>query len=117
MNIEDAIVNECRKSLRRFAWRLQYRVRVTKNKELISTKMDVGVSASFTSELVSDLYIQELLNQIPNEKGKEVIRKVVIEGMTEREVAEELNMTQQAVSKCKIKAIELLRKAVGHSPR
>lgn len=55
----------------------------------------------------SRMYVQQLLMQIP-EKARFIIQSVVIEGLTEEEVAKKLNMTRQGVSKCKNKYLGVL---------
>lgn len=44
-------------------------------------------------------------------------QKTVIEGMPEQEVAAELQMTQQGVSKWKRKGLEVLKENLTHSSR
>ncbi|MNL75584.1 hypothetical protein D3C87_2014130 [compost metagenome] len=59
--------------------------------------------------VISELFVDELLETIPWEKCRYIIKKTVIEGMAEHEVARELHMTQQGVSKWKRKGLEILK--------
>lgn len=111
----DATVILCRKLLRQAAWRLQYKVRIQRAKEyIVSFDHEMGTS-SFDTELISDMYVEELLEEIPWSKSRYIIQKIVIEGMTEKEVACELHITQQGVNKWKRKGLEALRMNLSNS--
>lgn len=113
----DATVILCRKLLRQAAWRLQYRVRIQRSREyIVSFDHEIGTS-SFDTELISDMFVKELLEEIPWEKSRYVIQRIVIEGLTEKEVAFELHITQQGVNKWKRKGLEILRKNLSRSYR
>lgn len=70
---------------------------------------------SFDVEVLSEMYVKELLDGIPWEKCRYIIRRIVIEGLTEKEVASELQITQQAVNKWKKKGLEVLRQNLSNS--
>lgn len=112
---DDATITLCRILLRRAAWRLQYKIRTQQARECISLFDYQAYSGSFDMEIVSELYVKELLGGIPWEKCRYVIRRIIIEGMTEKEVAFELQITQQAVNKWKRKGLEILRQNLKHS--
>lgn len=110
MDINNEISLElCRTLLRRSAWRLQYKIRTQQNKESFSIYDYQGHDKSFEDEIISQIYVKELLSKIPWEKSRIIIQKVIIEEKTEKEVALELKISQQAVSKWKIKGLNLLR--------
>jgi len=101
--------------LKRAAWRIQYRIKTVKNKEIeMEESIPYGITPNFEEEVISKIFIEELLNSIPNERNRGIIRKVILEGYTEKEVASELNISQQAVNKCKRKAIEDMKKYICH---
>jgi len=111
----DAVIILCRKLLKQAAWRLQYKVRIQQNREyIVSSENEIGIS-SFDTELISDMFVMELLEEIPWEKSRYIIRRIIIEGLTEKEVAVELHITQQGVNKWKRKGLEILRKNLSHS--
>ena len=60
------------------------------------------------SAILSKMYIQQLLQQIP-EKAGFIIKSIIIEGKTEEEVALKLKMTRQGVSKCKNRYLGVLK--------
>lgn len=105
----------CRTLLRRSAWRIQYKIRTQQYKEGFSIFDYQGHCSCFDDEVVSKIYIEELLETIPWKKSREVIQKVIIDQETEKEVAEELQISQQAVSKWKLKGLNLLRQNLKHS--
>ncbi|TPG93559.1 sigma-70 family RNA polymerase sigma factor (plasmid) [Brevibacillus laterosporus] len=98
----------CHKILRRIAWNLQYRVRKRNKNELLIYE-DIITSVACDTE-VSSIYLEEIIELIPSNKGQYIIRKIVLDGFTETELANELNMTQQGVHKCKKKYLNLLKK-------
>ncbi|MNO04839.1 hypothetical protein D3C81_2260000 [compost metagenome] len=59
--------------------------------------------------VLSEIYVEELLDVIPWEKCRYIVKRTIIEGISERHVAADLNMTQQGVSKWKKKGLEILK--------
>ncbi|WP_412680713.1 sigma factor-like helix-turn-helix DNA-binding protein [Brevibacillus porteri] len=49
-----------------------------------------------------------MLRQLSNEKERHVIRKIVLEGFTAKEVGEELNMGERGVNQCKNRSLKKL---------
>lgn len=107
-------IDLCRTLLKRSAWRLQYKVRMLQNKESYSLLDYQGHQDSFDEEVISKIYVTELLSTIPWKKAKIIIEKTIIEEKTEKEVATELKISQQAVSKWKIKGLNVLRQNLNH---
>lgn len=104
--MSDEIMKEhFRKVLSRIAWRLQYSAKKRFVREFSIVEEILGEDS--TSSVVSQIYIQELLKQIPD-KASFIIRSIIIEGMTEEEVAKKLKITRQGVSKCKNKYLRVL---------
>lgn len=96
-----------RAELKKLAWRLQYRCKVTSNREY-SMVFDLNSIESFENQCVSNFHVQEIFQLIPNEVGKKVIHSIYLEGKSEKKVADELNITQQAVNKWKKKTLKML---------
>ncbi|WP_018131790.1 hypothetical protein [Effusibacillus pohliae] len=104
MSSDDAMALErCRHSLKRIAWRIQYRVRSQKNRELLQAAESLWATGSFDQAVIEKLHVEQLIHQIREPKGRYVVCRVILDGMTEREVAQELNVCQQAVNKWKKK--------------
>lgn len=62
------------------------------------------------------LYVEELLRQLPSAKERHVIRKVVLDGFTAKEVGEELNMGERGVNQCKNRSLKKLQQyLIKHS--
>lgn len=99
--------------LKRAAWRLQYKMKTQNYRESIPLLDNAYIDYKCESEIVSKLYIKELLNTLTSNKEQYVITRIVIQGATEKEVAKELKISQQGVNKCKRKALETLRKKVN----
>ncbi len=113
MQTNDGIsVENYRKLLRRAAWRLQYKARTQQLKECYLLFESQIHDSGFEAEILSKVYIKELLDTIPWEKCRFVIQRTILDGMTEHEVARELNITQQGVNKWKRKGLELLRQTL-----
>lgn len=107
---DDELVETCRKLLKRSAWRIQYKTRIQQireSKPLFDNQMIYD--NSFESMVISELFVDELLELIPWEKCRYIIRKTVIDGIAEKEVARDLHMTQQGVSKWKRKGLAILK--------
>lgn len=116
MSIEDAVAVEMfRKNLKRIAWRVQYYARKQQLREYLVQSEHYGYVPNFVPQLESDLYVLEVLNWIPSTTGKYVMQRLILDELTEKEIATELNMSQQAVSKWKRKGILLLRQKLARS--
>jgi DNA-directed RNA polymerase specialized sigma subunit len=97
-----------RQGLRGFAWRLQYSSKVRHSKESLSLD-ERHYGYNFTSDVITTIYIKELLLMIPSEKARYIVKRLYLDGYTEKEVATELQLSQQAVSKWKKKAFKTIR--------
>jgi DNA-directed RNA polymerase specialized sigma subunit len=112
---DEIAVENCRKLLRRAAWRIQYKTRIKQLKECQMLFEDQAYDMGFEADVLSRIYVENLLNTIPWEKCKFIIKKTVLEGVTEQEVARQLNITQQGVNKWKKRGLELLRENLTNS--
>lgn len=106
---DDELVETCRKLLKRSAWRIQYKTRIQQIRECGPLYDNQVYDNSFESMVISELFVDELLETLPWEKCRYIIKKTVIDGIPEQEVANELHMTQQGVSKWKRKGLEILK--------
>ena len=95
----DITLEHCRKLLKRIAWKIQYQVKKQQRNECPIILEVAGGDSTLNS--LSSFFIDEILRNIPSQKGKQVIQLIILEGYTEKEVAFKLNMTQQGVNKCK----------------
>ncbi|MEK8130553.1 sigma factor-like helix-turn-helix DNA-binding protein [Paenibacillus filicis] len=106
MHASKTIFEHYQAEIYRIAWRLQYKAKVARKREISFTEIEAA-QASFTAHCDNKLFIQELLSQLPPQ-GRTIIRKLFIEEKTEAEVAKQLNISQQAVNKWKKKMIQQL---------
>ena len=102
ITLENMDIEFIRTYIKRAFWRLQYKVRKQNNTEIYNLQ-DNNASESFDSKVISKLDLENLVNKIPSEKARYVIIRTIIQGATEKEVAKELKISQQAVHKCKVK--------------
>lgn len=109
---DEQLKEHCRKVLKRIAWRMQYAAKKQMYRETVIREGMQGTEA--IEDNLSDLYVQEVLMQLP-EKARIIIKQVVLQGMTEEQVAKKLNMTRQGVSKCKNKYLSQLAEKLIHS--
>lgn len=106
----DAVsVETCRRLLKRAAWRIQYKTRMQQVRECNPLYDNQFFDNSFEKMVLSEIYVEELLDVIPWEKCRYIVKRTVIDGLSERHVAADLNMTQQGVSKWKKKGLEILK--------
>lgn len=112
---DDISIEICRKLLRRAAWRIQYRTRMRLEKECYTLYDNQIYDFTCETEVLSEIFVKELLDTIPWEKCRYIIQRTVIDGMTEKEVACELKITQQGVNKWKVKGLKLMRQNLMNS--
>ncbi len=109
---DDITVENCRKLLRRAAWRIQYKSRIKQIREHQMLFEEQASEIGFETEIISKIFVESLLNTIPWEKCRYILEKTIIYGMTEKEVAKQLHITQQGVNKWKKKGLDLLRETI-----
>jgi len=115
MLLTDEIMKEnCKRVLRRIAWRLQYVSKKRYTREVAMIEQVMGEDSMGT--IVSQVYIEQLLHQLPDQ-ARYIIKSIIIDGMTEEEVARKLKMTRQGVNKCKNKYLRLLAQKLSRSAR
>ncbi|MFZ5988762.1 MAG: sigma-70 family RNA polymerase sigma factor [Bacillota bacterium] len=114
---DEAVMELCRKLLKRAAWRIQYKIRTQQVRECASLLDYQAFDYGFEKDILSEIYVKELVGKIPWKKSRYVIQRTIIEGLTEKEVAQELQITQQAVNKWKKKGLEAIRQSLCHSSK
>lgn len=105
---ENGDFESLKKDLNRALWRLQYKCRKLTNTQIFCLQ-DNSCSEDFESKVVSKLNLEDIMEKISSEKSKYIIIRTILQGATEKEVAIELKISQQAVSKCKTKALKNLQ--------
>lgn len=105
---DDISVENCRKLLRRAAWKIQYKARIKQMRECQMFFEDQAYDIGFETEIISKIFVENLLSTIPWKKCRFIIERTIIDGIPEKEVAYELQITQQGVNKWKKRGLELL---------
>lgn len=109
-------IDNYRQELQRTAWRVAYHQRERYRKERIGIEIE---SLSRPAESCSHEIEQELteyIELIPFDKGRQVMQSIFMEGKTEAETAEHMQISQQGVSKWKRKSLEHLRQTLNSHP-
>lgn len=98
MSKESNVIDFYRRELKRIAWRLQYNARVRLKRER-PLKPNLSHSGSFTEHSDNKMLIQYLINSIPSDISKIIIKEIYFNNKTEAQIAREMNISQQAVNK------------------
>ncbi|GGH11157.1 sigma-70 family RNA polymerase sigma factor [Paenibacillus segetis] len=112
MKDQQTVFEEYRREVYRIAWRIQYKAKVVRKRECSFNGFEPATT-SFTSTSDNKVVVRQLINALPSDTGKTVIFKLYIQDKTEGEVARELNMSQQGVSKWKRKMIRELSRMMS----
>lgn len=112
MEEQKTVYEQYRKEVYRIAWRVQYKAKVVKKRECSFNEFEPAIS-SFASSSDNKMLIRQLIRDLPSSTGRTIIYKLYLQDKTEREVALELNMTQQGVSKWKRKMIRELSRMMS----
>lgn len=100
-----------RKEIYRIGWRLQYKAKKFKKKEFPLFEEEQA-KEDFTLSSENKIVIRCLLDVLPV-NGREIVEKIYLQGLTETEVAKQLNISQQAVNRCKRKMLNQLSQKVS----
>ncbi|OBA07233.1 hypothetical protein A9P44_10195 [Paenibacillus polymyxa] len=103
---EGEVYKYFKREIYRIGWRLQYREKKIRNRECSLHNNDPSCE-NFSTLVEEKIWIKQILSGLPK-KGELIIKKLYLEGLTEAEVAEQLHISQQAVSKWKRKMIQKL---------
>lgn len=111
--IDEKIILFYKQCLKRAAWRLQYKAKAQNYRESMPLLENSFTDIKFESEIISQLYVNELLSTIKSPKEKYIIDRIFIQGAIEKEVSKELKISQQGVNKWKRKALKNLRMKIN----
>ncbi|URJ60922.1 sigma-70 family RNA polymerase sigma factor [Paenibacillus polymyxa] len=101
-------IEQYRRELYRIAWRMQYREKRDRKREVSMECSPDLFQPSFSEESDNKVMLQSYINKLVCEASKKVIYEIYINDKTEVQVARELKITQQAVNKWKKKALREL---------
>lgn len=111
MDKGSSIVEAYRTEIYRIGWRLQYQSKKVRKHECSYYDGVIG-NASFTTQVDTKIMLYELINSLPP-KGKLIMYKLYMKGLTEAEISKELNLSQQAVNKWKQKILKQLSQSIN----
>ncbi|AJE54237.1 hypothetical protein RE92_24930 (plasmid) [Paenibacillus polymyxa] len=103
------LIEYYRTELKRLAWRLHYHVKKEQNNEALYNFETFLSIPNFSKESESNLFMSQLLNSLSSTMGKEIIYRLFILEEKEKEVAEALQITQQAVNRWKRKMLQEMK--------
>lgn len=113
MNSNEMLIEQYRKKINRIAWRLQDRAKVQRRCECLGLSEDNnGKTMSFAEGCDRALSVSQYLEALPA-RGKVIIQNIYMEDKTEAQVAQELQMTQQAVNKWKKNMLKRLYRTMS----
>ncbi|WP_338125149.1 sigma-70 family RNA polymerase sigma factor [Paenibacillus dendritiformis] len=107
MTPQMTLMERVRKELYRRAWRLQYRAKAARHRE-IPWRAESFAAPDFTAQADNRMLVRQLLQELPRDKGRVILYSLYIENETEVQIARKLNLSQQAVSKWKRKSLHRL---------
>ncbi|MMZ59435.1 sporulation sigma factor SigF [compost metagenome] len=107
------VYEQYRSEIYRIGWRIQYRMKKIRYRERPLYENSQFPSPYFTRSSEEKIMVRDLIDQLPP-RGKFIIEKLYFQNLTEEEVAQHLNISQQAVSKCKKKMIQLLSRTANY---
>ncbi|GIP20108.1 hypothetical protein J22TS3_03830 [Paenibacillus sp. J22TS3] len=108
---QESIFEQYKAELYRIAWRLQYKAKVIRRRETSFYDMEPADTRTFTTDSDNKIVVDQLLSSLPAQ-GRTILRKLYMENRTEKEVACQLKISQQAVSKWKKKMIQQLSRTM-----
>lgn len=106
MEQQTEIYEHYKTEIYRIGWRVQYQARKIRNRERSFNDNEPSYS-NFATETEEKMWVRQLLDTLPSQ-GKSIIEKIYLQGLTEVEVAKQLNISQQAVNKWKRKMLAQL---------
>ncbi|WP_037284224.1 sigma factor-like helix-turn-helix DNA-binding protein [Saccharibacillus sacchari] len=108
-------IQNYRRELQRTAWRVAYHQRAQYRKERIGIEVEYLRAEAEPDLRETRRELDEYIELIPFDKGRQIIESIFIEGRTEAETAEMMRMSQQGVSKWKRKSLDHLRRTLNSS--
>ena len=111
MDKQTFIIERYRREVYRIGWRLQYQTKKIRRHE--ACLFDVTFIQQESSDLThTRMWIRQGLSTLP-EKGRTILDRLYIQDLTEAEVAMQLHISQQAVSKWKKKMLQQLSQTMN----
>jgi len=107
------VYEQYRSEIYRIGWRIQYRMKKIRYRERPLYENSQYPSHYYTRSPEEKILVRDLIDQLPS-RGKFIIEKLYFQNLTEEEIAQHLNISQQAVSKCKRKMIQLLSQTANY---
>ncbi|WP_019910095.1 sigma-70 family RNA polymerase sigma factor [Paenibacillus sp. HW567] len=95
-----------RREIYRIGWRVQYQAKKVRTRECPLYDYEPS-NINFAAISEQKIWVEQLMQDLPPQ-GKVIIEKIYLKGLTEAEVAKQLNISQQAVNKWKRKMIHQL---------
>lgn len=106
-------IEDYRQELRRAAWRVAYRQRIRYRNERPGIETETICRPEELCAYEAERSLNEYLELIPFDKGRQVISSLFVEGKTEAETAKTMRISQQGVSKWKRKSLEHLYRTLN----
>lgn len=103
-----------RTELKRLAWRLHYYVKKEQNHERLVLFEPIIPVDNFAAMIDSQMWSHELIQSLSSEIGRDILYRLYILEKKEKEVAEELNLSQQAVNRWKNKMLNQLKQKMNN---
>ena len=114
MQKELDVIETYRTAIKRVVWRLQNKERSRRKHEVpLEDSFNDNYSNSFTNHSDQKILVQQLFDSITSETGKRIIYEIYFNNKTEAQVAQEMNITRQAVNKWKNKTLKAMRKELN----
>lgn len=102
-NLKDSLEKEFKRRM----WRLQYYERKSSGK--IFVKYENMIQEPVDIKVIEELNIEYILDLIPRERARNIIYSIYIQEKSIKEISVELNISVQAVNKCRRKTLEFLK--------
>lgn len=106
-------LNDYEIGLKRLAWRLQYQERRRARSECGFYEEMEHSMYRMEDEAVTRLQVGELVAGLPASAGREVMDGLYLRDRTELQLAQEMNLSQQAVNKWKHKMLKYLSRKMN----
>lgn len=104
---ETSIIDYYQKELKKIVWRLQYHAKIKHKREVLLNDYLISTTPNH-DEHECQLYIMDLIALIPYDMGKKILYEIYILDKTEKQIAKEMKISQQAVNKWKKKSLNYL---------
>lgn len=111
--MNEETIDYYRAELQRAAWRVSYRQRIRRGKEVREFENSELNRAAEPCAVEAERSVREYVGLIPFDKGRHVIHSLFLEGKTEAETAKAMQISQQGVNKWKRKSLEHLRRTLN----